>query len=258
MCYRNSHTPRTKLEVPVKFSHLHPIHTTGLFALCSLLFISCHDYPCDGETQKTYEGCSQILLNPSFESIEGDALSRISWVSGATLRVPGWSSAPDLDPAHMFMWRDGDRFMDFMGPSSPFDGSNYAGISSGNNRFGYLTQSLMGTLHPAAPEGVERTYNVSAWFRSGNERPNPADIGMFLYNSQTDEELAVVDVRIPYSESWQQYSGSITTEKAFDRLIIRGIKKAPNSHTLSFKFVDNVSVEECIGECKDCDDNELR
>ena len=224
----------------------------GMIAISTLMaggISACHDHPLNPG-----EDCSQILVNPSFESITG--LTPHPGHGGSLYGVEGWMEGPGAPLMNSPDIYDSPQDIpnNFMGSQTPLDGKNYAGISQGRHYSTYLNESLMGTLHPKAPNGTERTYQVSAWFSSGTVRPHPSDIEMVLYNSQTGEELQVVDDRVPNSGNWEELSGSVSSTKAFDHLIIRGINKGENGHTLSYAYVDKVSVQECTGGCDDGDD----
>jgi len=214
----------------------------SLFSMAAVALLgACRDCPV------TPDDCTQILVNPSFETTNG--LTPHPGYSGAGLTgVEGWSEGPggtyQLNSPDIFN-SPGEIPDNFMGTRTPLDGNNYAGISQGKHYGDYLNESLMGTLN-ASPAGPRRKYTVSAWFASGSARPYPSDIEMVLLNSETGNVVQVMQGRVPNTMQWSELSGNITTTQSFNRLVIRGIR-TEQSHTLSYAYVDKVSVRECSG-----------
>ena len=210
--------------------------------LMSLHLISCSDNPLDSTTE-----CSEILINGSFE------VFRTSPSSNGT-RAEGWEEGPGATHRSIDIFTSHSNFM---GSQIPLDGKNFAGISQGHHPSRYMNESMMGTLRSQVPDGEERSYTITAWFATGKNspRPYPSDMELLLYNSQTGEELQVINAHVPNTQQWEKVSGSITTTKRYDRLVIHGINRYPeHRHTLGYLYVDNVSVEECSGDCNSQDD----
>ncbi|MGE3799600.1 MAG: hypothetical protein AB7H80_01120 [Candidatus Kapaibacterium sp.] len=176
----------------------------GIACIASVSIGACHDHPLDSN-----RNCTEILVNPSFESITGSTPS--PGHSGALTGVEGWMRGPGAPQQNSPDIYDSPQEIprNFMGNRTPLDGNNYAGISQGRHYSNYLNESLMGTLQSQLPDGEERTYTVSAWFSSGSVRRYPSDIEILLYNSQTREELQVVDARVSNSQNWEELSGSV-------------------------------------------------
>lgn len=219
----------------------------GITALAAATLGACHDCPAGPDE------CSMILVNPGFETIIGPT-QHPGYEGLPYTGVEGWSlgpGAPRLNSPDIFDSPQ-DVPSNFMGVRTPLEGGNYAGISQGNNRV-YYNESLMGTLQPA-PGNVDRTYTVSAWFSTGSTRPVPSDVEIILINSTTGAMVQVVEGRIPNTQQWTELRGSISTTLPFDRIILCGIDTSPNGHSMSYTFVDKVSVDECTERQSDRED----
>ena len=194
--------------------------------------------------------CCEFITNCSFEQTNSvptpgtdGIISLPGWVQGqGSISTGSSTNTPDI-----FTMVPDNITDNLLGPITPYDGNNCAGISVGYIDNQFNTESFAAVLTGVTSSN---TYKLTAKMKIGMARTAAADIEVWLY-STTEPDVNKKWQSIGWMTIWDN-SQWVTFEKSvnpkpgvnWDRLVIKGYKGA-EIYGLSYVFIDCINF--CIG-----------